>query len=1151
MPGASVFIREQPQKTVLTEEQQKGSSFSDLKPAKPTFSDSFSEPGKVMAERSPLSPLRPSVLSGPLQSNLGERTRPRVTSVASLRVSATETQNSAERVQLTRCMAVLSSAKPDHLPAPQGLELSAPRFTREPPSARKSTLTSHNALKSIPEMDSAISWPSPSLSVRAKAQEQSIETVLDRESPKGSPHIDLKLFGPDVSAPAPSTCGIARMPERSPAGKGEVSLEKRMSAVKHSPVAEAAPTPPKSMPVSYIRALPASSSKDGVPLSPRVIPMQRTPIGVNTRRVVNDTTHRQDETPRVFRKPSSPRYETPSPAISERRNLSVVMSTTPKSSSWLSPSRNAISTSRNSTPVSFIPRAPPVNKPNDRIAMSLQMVSTRRAPNIVNTRRVVKVDAHHHDETCSRVSSKAVNPRIGKTPIAGVEGRSNKRSNVNRGPAIKQALMSSLSSEMGERRRVPDTVVSKIKGTMEETHSPFDNATLLLLESVQTFPILTPYNRPFVEGIVSSSFEVSTPVTLGVVNNGRLASIGTDQEVKTLTRVSSKTTVPRSDKPLAECSNLEEGYAVEQALAFSHSTEVGKGRQACNAAVINEQKEEEASSPSEVPVVPVQSVSTPDASSFTPVRDVPLRLFSDKYIPPVEELSRRHDVSVVCKTSEVCSSHSRSLETTRKRAIVSTVPFSVEGEGQLKRAAAYIQERIKRRSSVPDEFPRYGSKGPPDKRMEITSTAIESRRLETDVIRARLEARTTLTLSPCRTKGVKLSHSSPEATLELPDSSLGTSVTDGRDLKPRQLGQAVEAIRCSDECLKTEDSVLEESVIAPRVLKNEWAPGPDEGQPVSWKVVSKTEMRSACLHSPVTSAALTPFALLPAFLSQALPSSLLSSELSGFLTKSSGEGDCEWRHNKVANSPNNPGVGTQSPESKIRVVTLVSKPSFSLSVHAKAQEQPIKAVLNVTFLSSSKRCENRESAKHSVDKVNIRAGKGLGAAERSPFTNAVSTLRRSLPVPSLRAPHARYFKDGATPSFPMNSTRRMLGVVNTRRVVSVMTHLKPETPSRVSCEVASTRSDKAPSAGAQGRSDERSNSAAGPAVEQALVLSSLKEGEERRACDAVISILRKNEGEFSPEASVARGLYCPPPIPIGVRSESEESYRSHIGIYYK
>ncbi|KAF8338573.1 hypothetical protein F5887DRAFT_1077669 [Amanita rubescens] len=684
--------------------------------------------------------------------------------------------------------------------------------------------------------------------------------------------------------------------------------------------------------------------------------------------------------------------------------------------------------------------------------------------------------------------------------------------------------MSSLSSEMGERRRVPDTVVSKIKGTMEETHSPFDNATLLLLESVQTFPILTPYNRPFVEGIVSSSFEVSTPVTLGVVNNGRLASIGTDQEVKTLTRVSSKTTVPRSDKPLAECSNLEEGYAVEQALAFSHSTKVGKGRQACNAAVINEQKEEEASSPSEVPVVPVQSVSTPDASSFTPVRDVPLRLFSDKYIPPVEELSRRHDVSVVCKTSEVCSSHSRSLETTRKRAIVSTVPFSVEGEGQLKRAAAYIQERIKRRSSMPDEFPRYGSKGPPDKRMEITSTAIESRRLETDVIRARLEARTTLTLSPCRTKGVKLSHSSPEATLELPDSSLGTSVTDGRDLKPRQLGQAVEAIRCSDECLKTEDSVLEESVIAPRVLKNEWAPGPDEGQPVSWKVVSKTEMRSACLHSPVTSAALTPFALLPAFLSQALPSSLLSSELSGFLTKSSGEGDCEWRHNKVTNSPNNLGVGTQSPESKIRVVTLVSKPSFSLSVHAKAQEQPIKAVLNVTFLSSSKRCENRESAKHSVDKVNIRAGKGLGAAERSPFTNAVSTLRRSLPVPSLRAPHARYFKDGATPSFPMNSTRRMLGVVNTHRVVSVMTHLKPETPSRVSHEVASTRSDKAPSAGAQGRSDERSNSAAGPAVEQALVLSSLKEGEERRACDAVISILRKNEGEFSPEASVAPTL---------------------------
>ncbi|KAF8344675.1 hypothetical protein F5887DRAFT_1075284 [Amanita rubescens] len=191
-------IREQSRKMVLVKEQPKGSSISDMKPASRSSSVSFSKPGKVMAEKPPLSPLRSSVHSGLLQSALGEKTRPRVTSVA----------------------------KPEPCLAPRGLESSNLSVVHELPPARKSMIMRHKVLKSILETDSAITRLSPSLSVCAKAREQSIKTVLDRELPKGSSKVDSKPPGRVVSAPAPSTRGNARTPEKSPVKKGEVNTEK-------------------------------------------------------------------------------------------------------------------------------------------------------------------------------------------------------------------------------------------------------------------------------------------------------------------------------------------------------------------------------------------------------------------------------------------------------------------------------------------------------------------------------------------------------------------------------------------------------------------------------------------------------------------------------------------------------------------------------------------------------------------------------------------------------------------------------------------------------------------------------------------------------------------------------------------------------------
>ncbi len=61
-------------------------------------------------------------------------------------------------------------------------------------------------------------------------------------------------------------------------------MEKEKSAVKHSPITKAAPTPPKSMPVSSIWAPLLSPSF-------QAIPMQHTPNKIKMCQEVNRTTH--------------------------------------------------------------------------------------------------------------------------------------------------------------------------------------------------------------------------------------------------------------------------------------------------------------------------------------------------------------------------------------------------------------------------------------------------------------------------------------------------------------------------------------------------------------------------------------------------------------------------------------------------------------------------------------------------------------------------------------------------------------------------------------------------------------------------------------------------------------------------------------------
>ena len=213
-------------------------------------------------------------------------------------------------------------------------------------------------------------------------------------------------------------------------------------------------------------------------------------------------------------------------------------------------------------------------------------------------------------------------------------------------------------------------------------------------------------------------------------------------------------------------------------------------------------------------------------------------------------------------------------------------------------------------------------------------------------------------------------------------------------------------------------------------------------------------------------------------------------------------------------------------------VVPISRPSPSLSMHAKPLEQSNKTVLSREFprgnsltgvkpssrdisaLASPIRVNPRASMKPSTTRREVSTEKGPSAAKCSPLPNAAPMLRKSTPVSSLRAPAARSSEDGATLSFPTNSIRHTLETVSTRRVVRVTAHREPETPSQLSREAAPPRS-------------------VGPAVEQALVLSSSKEGEERRVYDTVVSIQRKSEGPHSPSSETARKQSNPSEVTEG------------------
>ena len=271
--------------------------------------------------------------------------------------------------------------------------------------------------------------------------------------------------------------------------------------------------------------------------------------------------------------------------------------------------------------------------------------------------------------------------------------------------------------------------ISPVRGKSVHQHSPSPNAALTLRKSTPVSSLRVHPPASLSKDGASWSSQVSAMQHMpNAVSTRRVVSDTAHRETKTRSRVSSKAATPRCGKtpPVGveerfnKRSNIAEGLAVKRALTPS-SSEVGKKRRVVDAVICEILgKNEDTTSLNPLTALTVHaSAAIVPALSILPTSAVIPRQPSNSQKPPIEAILRRCDLNVVNKTLGVYNLHSPSLETARKQSIPTLVSSSVNGEGQLARAAAYIQERILRCSSACVEFVPRTPKVPPDKKSKL------------------------------------------------------------------------------------------------------------------------------------------------------------------------------------------------------------------------------------------------------------------------------------------------------------------------------------------------------------------------------------------------------------------------------------------------
>ncbi|KAF8347517.1 hypothetical protein F5887DRAFT_1072518 [Amanita rubescens] len=222
--------------------------------------------------------------------------------------------------------------------------------------------------------------------------------------------------------------------------------------------------------------------------------------------------------------------------------------------------------------------------------------------------------------------------------------------------------------------------------------------------------------------VPESAADMQTGKTLFV-----LAAKGPQQSERTV-EIERNVLLPlkMSQESTTECSTSAPGLVDIQVQSSLLPIELGEKRRVYDATVVSKQHiSEEVSSP-DASVASTLSVTAPATSPVHPRQAELVRQTLDESKPSIEVVTRQRHLNVVNKRSTVSEVHSRNSETVQRQSKPDNSPSEVSEGRYLASAAAYVQERKRRRSLDCDETVRRPPKGPSDKMVESSSSCDEA-----------------------------------------------------------------------------------------------------------------------------------------------------------------------------------------------------------------------------------------------------------------------------------------------------------------------------------------------------------------------------------------------------------------------------------------
>ncbi|KAF8333384.1 hypothetical protein F5887DRAFT_1260326 [Amanita rubescens] len=548
--------------------------------------------------------------------------------------------------------------------------------------------------------------------------------------------------------------------------------------------------------------------------------------------------------------PCAPSSGAASNSKSRMENATVSTGKQANMSEYAPSTKTALTLSKLS-PVSPL-RAHPPNRLMNEPKPSPLNVSKRHAPGIVSTKQMASRSAHQKVDARSRASLPAANRPFGKPPSspglgqsdqlkraarplgssfklpANIPERSAEHSILSGRLTNKQVVSLSPSGGMGEERRTLDAVISKQKENIE---NPIPEAS-----AASTLPVSTPITIPIHPGPsqCSSLEEIHTQVTEGAIQRVSTPETRNTLERAQMTRSEASPSSAESDshpetpglimsppniarEPMVAdaatgeakksvkpkggptqssgiCERSAERSAQIQRLVGARASTLSfsderREKQRIYDNVVNiqintsEEKDSlEATAASTLPFsTSVPSYIRPAPTAFT-------RPSSDEHSPPVEVVTGRRILSVVNKTLLASEQpHSPYNGTARRQSQYRTTPSRDEGV-QLARAAAYIRERISRRSLACDESIRCSPKVPPDKTVEPRP---DSRWLAIQVINKEMEA--SVTIRSPEPEGPEAPLIQPDAAIQQPKTWRANELSSGHsEASPRLPGPTLD-----------------------------------------------------------------------------------------------------------------------------------------------------------------------------------------------------------------------------------------------------------------------------------------------------------------------------------------------------------------------